>query len=68
MKTKQKEKEHGQDFLDMGDDLVGKKVFDKILSTPQSYENDDDLDDDDDDSLTPAQMKHLQELKKKLKR
>jgi hypothetical protein len=34
MKAKQK-KEYGTDFLEMGEDLIGKKVFDKILSTPR---------------------------------
>lgn len=67
MKAKQ-EKKHGTDFLEMGDDLVGKKMFDKILATPKSYDNDDDLDDEDDDTLTPAQMKRIQELKKLIKR
>jgi hypothetical protein len=67
MKAKQK-KEYETNFLEMGENLIGKKVFDKILSTPQSYENDDDLQDDDDDGLTPSQMKMIQELKKKIKK
>lgn len=67
MKAKQK-KEYGTDFLEMGESLVGKKVFDKIISTTQSYENDGDLQDDDDDELTPSQIKMLQELKKKIKK
>jgi hypothetical protein len=67
MKTQQ-EKKHETDFLELGEDLVGKKVFDKILTSPQSYENDDDLDDNDDDQLTPSQIQLIQELKKKIKR
>ncbi|PIY08670.1 MAG: hypothetical protein COZ18_11110 [Flexibacter sp. CG_4_10_14_3_um_filter_32_15] len=67
MKTKPK-KEYGTDFLEMGEALIGKEVFDKILSTPQSYENDDDLQDDNDDELTPSQMQMIQELKKKIKK
>jgi len=66
MKTK--EKHQGQDFIEMAEQIVGKEMFEKILSTKQPYENDDDLEDDDDDEPTPAQMKRIQELKKLIKR
>lgn len=66
MKTKQK-KEYGTDFLDMGEVLVGKEMFEKILSTPLSDNEDDDLEEEDDE-LTEEQIKYMKKMLDKFKK
>jgi len=63
-----KKKRHGQDFIEMGKQLVGKEIFAKILATPQSDNDDDDLDDEDDDELTEEQIKLMKKMLGKFKK